>query len=284
MEPFRPDRRGPAETLTIADWPQRFPGLSAGFTTRRGGVSEAPFAQLNCGLHVHDDTNRVIANRRLVAEQTGIPFAAWVYGEQVHGRSVAVVTSADRGRGTLSREDALADTDAFVTDERGLCLAAMYADCVPLYFVDPVRKAIGLAHAGWKGTMLRIAEATVQAMADTYGSLPGDLFAAVGPSIGFCCYEVDDAVMEKMMPLIESFDAAAPSSGDESAAYAATGPGKYRLNLQECNRQIMIKAGILPQRIELSKWCTGCNADVFFSHRKENGRTGRMIAWIGWER
>ncbi|WP_135546892.1 peptidoglycan editing factor PgeF [Paenibacillus cymbidii] len=279
MEPFRPDKRGPAQTLTIADWPQRFPELTAGFTTRRGGFSAEPFAQLNCGLHVNDETNVVIANRRLVAEQTGIPFADWVYGEQVHGRSVAVVTSADRGKGTVSREDALADTDAFATNERGLGLAAMYADCVPLYFVDPVHHAVGLAHAGWKGTMQRIAEATVQAMSGAFGSVPGDLYAAIGPSVGVCCYEVDDAVMENMVPLIESF-----GLSDDSAAFITLGSGKYKLNLQECNRQIMIKAGILPHRIEISKWCTSCNVDRFFSHRKEQGRTGRMIAWIGWER
>lgn len=280
MEPFGLDKRERTEVLTLQPWTERYPQLTAGFTTRRGGVSEGAYASLNCGLHVADDAASVIANRRLAAERTEVAFDSWVYGEQVHGSAIRIVTAADKGKGTVARDDALADTDGFVTNEPGVCLAAMFADCVPLYFFDPVHGAIGLAHAGWKGTVLEIAAATVQAMGQAYGTQPGDLLAAIGPSIGLCCYEVDDAVMDKVRPLIGKL---APDGAAEGSMrlYEAGEPGKYRLNLQELNRQIMIKAGILPQCIELSEWCTGCRTDLFFSHRKERGRTGRMIAWIG---
>jgi polyphenol oxidase len=275
MEPFiRHKRAAEPELYMINAWCKQFPGLTAGFTGRDGGVSEAPFNSLNLGLHVGDNPEAVIENRKRLADAVGIPFQAWTYGEQVHGCDVQQVEQADAGRGTCSREDAFQAKDAFITAEQGICLAGLFADCVPLLFVDPEHSAVGLAHAGWKGTVLRVAEHTVRAMAGRFGSRPEAIHAAIGPSIGSCCYEVDEHVISRVKQ-------EAGVAGDPY--YAASGEGRYMLNLQEINRQIMIEAGIMPHHIEITMLCTGCTTEHFFSHRKENGTTGRMAAWIGWK-
>jgi YfiH family protein len=281
MEPFlyAGETEGPG-LYRIAKWEERYPGLTVGFTSRLGGVSSGAYGSLNCGLHVEDRPEDVVANRRMVAGAVGVPLEYWVYGEQVHGNHVAIVTKEDQGNGTLTRDNALADTDAFITREEELVLAAMFADCVPLYFYDSTTGATGLAHAGWKGTVAGVAAETVAAMSRHFGSKPAELMAAIGPSIGKCCYQVDgrviehvDAVLDKVMTDSDKMH--------RQAFYTLSDEGKYMLDLQQVNRQIMIKAGIMPSSIELTKWCTSCNNDRFFSHRKDKGKTGRMIAWIG---
>ncbi|GIP39689.1 laccase domain protein [Paenibacillus sp. J31TS4] len=281
MEPFvSAEKRDKPGVYLLAEWMERVPGLTAGFTSRLGGVSYGAFDSLNCGLHVADDPDDVVRNREILAETVGIPLGRWTFGEQVHGTRVAVVTEEDRGRGTTERASAFGDTDAFVTDRTELCLAALFADCVPLYFLDPEHRVVGIAHAGWKGTVGCIAEAVVQTMQERFGSRPGELLAAVGPSIGPCCYEVDDRVADRVRGLLKELPEAADAPTHPILRPA--GEGHAMLDLQRLNRQIMIKAGILPSRIELTSLCTSCRTDAFFSHRKEQGKTGRMLAWIGW--
>jgi YfiH family protein len=253
--------------LRIADWQDRFPWLSAGFSTRQGGVGKTPWASLNVALHVDDQEADVFENRRRVAEATGFDFGQWTCAEQVHGCGVAVVEKESAGAGRLSREDAIPSKDALVTDSSGVMLNAFYADCVPLWLVDSVRRVVGLAHAGWRGAVADVAGATVRTMHRVYGSDPGDLYAAIGPSIRGCCYEVDDAVAKHI-----------PEESDSLVALVS--PGRYQLDLAKFNRQKLTEAGILPKRIEISDYCTSCRTDLFFSHRGENGRTGRMTAWI----
>lgn len=275
MEPFiQHIAENGVELYRIGSWLNRFPGVSAGFTGRNGGVGSAPYATLNLGLHVGDEPAAVVDNRRLLAGALETPLEAWTYGEQVHGARVQLVEPAHRGRGTLAQADAFPEADAFITAGRGIMMAALFADCVPLFFLDPVHGAIGLAHAGWKGTAQRIARRTVEAMGQTFGTRPADLHAAIGPSIGVCCYEVDDRV-------IGSITAQTGLQGEPFFRPNPANAGKFMLNLQEINRKIMIEAGILPQHIEMTKLCTSCAGSRFFSHRKENGRTGRMAAWIG---
>jgi len=270
MEPFVESDAGGTAALRLRPWDGRFPRLTAGFTSRRGGVSESEFASLNCGLHVGDDPDRVEENRKMAARAAGMPFEAWTSAEQVHGNGVAVVTAADRGRGRDRLHPAVPAADALITREKGILLAGLFADCVPLYFYDPVHEAVGLAHAGWRGTAARIAEAVVKEMAERFGTRSEDLYAAIGPSIGPCCYEVGE----------ETAKAFADAAEEGVTLFARPG-GKYLLDLKRINRHIMMEAGILPIRIEVSQWCTGCRTDLFFSHRKERGRTGRMAAWIG---
>jgi len=253
--------------------------LTAGFTGRHGGVSVKPYDSLNLAFHVGDVPEHVIGNRRRMAEALGFSLEDWTCGEQVHSGNVAIVRAEDRGRGSLDRDSAFQDTDGLVTNVPGILLTSFYADCVPLYFWDPATEAVGLAHAGWKGTVAGIAGNMVSAMASEYGSDPSRIRAAIGPSIGACCYEVDDRVMDRVRALhLPPQDSA---ENPQSAIYIDKGNGKYMLNLKEINRRIMIKAGILAEHIECTTWCTSCNNGLFFSYRKDGGTTGRMASWIG---
>ncbi|MBO7743899.1 peptidoglycan editing factor PgeF [Paenibacillus sp. MWE-103] len=275
MEPFvKREAKGPSLFL-LPHWSERHAGVTAGFTGRQGGVSAEPWTSLNCGLHVGDADADVVANRRMLAEALGWPFEAWTCAEQVHGDRVYVVGKGDRGKGRESRGTAVGDADAMITGERGVLLTSFYADCVPLYFRDPVKDVVALAHAGWKGTVQEIARKTVEAMTANFGCVPADVEAAIGPSIGLCCYEVNEVVLDRVIPLMERIGL------ENEGLVTPTENGKARINLKELNRQIMIKAGILPSRIECSDWCTGCSTDLFFSHRMEGGATGRMVSWIG---
>lgn len=276
MEPFvHYTTENGVELNRLEPWLHRFPGITAGFTGRKGGTGTPPYATLNLGLHVGDEPATVVRNRTLLAQALGTSLEAWTFGEQVHGDRVQQVAPFHRGRGTLTQADAFPEADAFIAAGKGTVLAALFADCVPLYFADPAHEAVGLAHAGWKGTVLGIARRTVEAMADAFGTKPESLHAAIGPSIGVCCYEVDNRII----------GAVTAQTGLQGEPYFRPSPaneGKFLLNLQEINRKIMIEAGILPHHIEMTSLCTGCGVSRFFSHRKENGTTGRMAAWIGW--
>ncbi|WP_058301817.1 peptidoglycan editing factor PgeF [Gorillibacterium timonense] len=281
MESFQyeAEAEGPG-LFRVKSWMDRYPQLTLGMTSRIGGKSREPFGTLNCGLHVGDLPADVTANRTAVAQALNSDLDHWVYGEQVHGSTVALVGPTDRGRGTRERETELRATDAFITNTPGIVLAALFADCVPLYFFDPVTGSIGLAHAGWKGTAACIAAKTIEAMEHEFGSSPSDIQAAIGPSIGKCCYEVDDGVIGPIREALAGPDG--DLCGEESDRYyTAIGSGKYKLDLQQVNRQIMIKAGIFPASIEVTGRCTSCTTDLLYSYRREGGQTGRMQAWIG---
>ncbi|MCM3784416.1 peptidoglycan editing factor PgeF [Neobacillus mesonae] len=287
MEPFvlKNKDSGP-KLFEIEPWSQysKESGLKVGYTSRSGGVGKAPYGSLNCAFHVGDNPADVIANRNLIAQEIGIEPEAWTCGEQVHKSEIAIVTESDRGRGYVNRETAIQETDGLLTNVRGVLLTSFYADCVPLYFFDPVNEVVGLAHAGWKGTVQRIAERMIDRMEEHYGSKRSDILTAIGPSIGDCCYEVDDYVMSRVKVLYELVPG--KDKYDESAYNAVYTPapeGKSMLDLKEVNRHIMMKAGILPDHIECTTWCTSCHPELFFSYRKEGGVTGRMASWIGLE-
>ncbi|MFD0960295.1 peptidoglycan editing factor PgeF [Paenibacillus chungangensis] len=278
MEPFQASSSSLPSLFLIPAWKQVDSRLTAGFTGRQGGVSREPWNSNNMGLHVGDQADDVIRNRKLLAHSIGWSFEAWTCAEQVHGCEVRKVTREERGKGRTLHADAIQGADAIMTNERGVLLASYYADCVPLYFYDGENGAVALAHAGWRGTVASIASETVQAMREAYGTKPQSIRAAIGPSIGSCCYEVDG-------PVISAADAVMRELGfrhetAESCLDRLIGE-KANINLKELNRQIMIKAGILPSHIEISKWCTSCRRDLFFSHRADGGRTGRMVSWIG---
>lgn len=281
MEPFVKGE----ETLMLLHlepWVNKYAEISAGFTGRQGGAGKKPYDSLNCALHVGDQLVDVISNRRALAEALGFAPEAWTCGEQTHGADIAVIREPDRGRGQKDRASAFQSTDGLLTDVPGVLLTSFYADCVPLYFYDPVQQVVGLAHAGWKGTVAQIAEAMVNKMEAVYGSRPHNIVAAIGPSIGDCCYEVDEYVMEHVRRLEGELKQQVETAENvELYSVSELELGKYMLNLKEMNRRIMIKAGILPTHIECTTWCTSCNPDLFFSYRKENGITGRMTSWIG---
>ena len=244
-----------------------FPAFEeAGFLTacscRSGGDSDIVPGTLNLALHVGDDSGKVLENRRRFAGARGLDPAGFTCCQQVHGSEIAVVHAKDRGRGGLSLEDTFMGIDALVTDVADLPLLLFYADCVPVLLADPVTGAMGLAHAGWRGTAAGIAAKTVRKLEEVYGARPENLLAAIGPSIGPCCYEVDDFVKERMPEAEECF---LPKGG-----------GKYMLDLWKTNRLQLERAGVDPARISVAAVCTADNSGDFCSYRTEGGKTGRM--------
>lgn len=242
-----------------------------GFTTRTGGFSEPPFDSLNLGLHVGDPLRTVVDNRRLVCESLGFTLGDWVSGEQSHGVNVAVVGKEDAGRGAISVETAIPATDGLISGTPGLLLAACFADCVPVFFVDPAVPAVGIAHAGWRGTLGGIVERMVERFQTAFGTPPQRLKVWLGPSIGPCCYQVEPS-------LAEQFDRLPAVSGQ---AAVERRDGACWLDLKLVNRLRLLAAGIVETNIDVSRLCTSCESKLFFSHRKEGPRTGRMAALIG---
>jgi len=235
-----------------------------GVTERGGGVSAAPFGTLNLGLHVGDLPEAVVANRQRVAEAAGLGLARMVCAQQVHGAQVAVVTGADAGRGAVAFDTAVPGVDALVTDTEGLLLTLFFADCLPILLADPVRQVVAVAHAGWRGLVGGVIENTIAAMVEGFGVRAEDMTAAVGPGIGTCCFEVGPEVAER-------FPAAHVIRGEIGQSHVDL-PGAARQRLQE--------AGVPADRIVVCEDCTACHTDRYFSHRREEGRTGRMAAFI----
>ncbi len=247
-------------------------GIVHGFSSRIGGVSTGMFSSMNLGFARGDREERVRENFRRIAAAMGFEADRIVCSDQTHTTNVRVATEADAGKGLLRPKD-YTDVDALVTDVPGLVLATFYADCVPLYFVDPARRAIGLAHSGWKGTVNNIAAATLASMRENYGTDPANVLAAVGPSICQDCYEVSEDV-------IGQFRERYPRELWPSLFYAKEN-GKYQLNLWEACRANLTGAGVLPQHIEITDVCTCCNPGLLFSHRASHGRRGNLGAFLG---
>jgi len=240
------------------------------FTTRLGGVSTLPYGTLNLGLHVGDEPSHVITNRQRICAALGADMACLVAGQQVHGDQVVTVTAADAGRGAASLADALPGVDALVTGESAVLLSSYYADCVPLLFLDPVRRVVALAHAGWKGTVQNIGAKTVHHMLEEHSCRVENILAAVGPAIGPCCYEVDILVMQAVERCIP----------DEPLPARSGGPGHWWLDLPAVNYLQLTRAGVRADHITMANYCTSCRDDLLYSYRKQNGRTGRMASLI----
>lgn len=252
---------------------ERTSGIIHGFSSRIGGVSEREFAQMNLSFSRGDDEAHVKENYHRIAAAIGFDENGIVCSHQTHTVHVREVTREDCGKG-YSRERDYSDVDGLVTNEPGVILATFYADCVPLYFVDPVHYAVGLSHSGWRGTVGDIAGETVRKLQQLYGTEPEQIRAAIGPSICQDCYEVSEDVIDQFRAAYE--EALWPklwSRGKEA--------GKYQLNLWEACRQNMIRAGILPEHIEVTDLCTCCNPQILFSHRASMGKRGNLAAFLG---
>ncbi|GAA0364751.1 peptidoglycan editing factor PgeF [Bacillus horti] len=267
-EPFAylPDQ---SEDLLIVSWMNAFPWLTVGFTTKLGGVSKGEYSSQNHGLHVGDENESVIQNRELLASRLSFSFEAWTSANQIHGTNIYEVKSTDRGKGRDHLDTEIDKVDGLYTKQRDILLASFYADCVPLFFLDPVKQLVGIAHAGWKGTAKQIGAELIEAWVSEQGSKREDIQVAVGPAIGQCCYEVSEDVVTHFQ------DFSSTHAIQESDSF-----GKYRIDLKQINVQFLLQAGILPKHIEVSSWCTSCNQNLFFSHRRDQGRTGRMVAFI----
>ncbi len=268
-----------------------FPALSEipfvlhGFSSRAGGVSEGVLSSMNLSFTRGDDPERVRENFRRIAGAIGFSPEDMVFSYQTHTTNVRVMTEKDRGKG-WSRERDYRDVDGMITDVPGLVLTGFFADCVPLYFVDPIHRAIGLSHSGWRGTVHDIAGNTVSAMRESFGTDPADLICAVGPSICQDCYEVSEDVIgevrenypKALWPRL--FHEKSRGTADASSRACRTEYAKFQLNLWETCRQNLLRAGVLPEHIAVTDLCTCCNPDLFFSHRASHGKRGNLAAFI----
>ncbi len=239
-------------------------------STRLGGVAERPFDSLDLALHTGDDGQAVWKNRKLFCVSLGLSAERICTPQQVHGERIERVTEKDAGRGSRRYEDAIADTDALLTDSLDVPLFLCFADCTPILFLDPVHRAVGIAHGGWKGTVQKLAQKTVQRMQKEFGTRPEACLAAIGPAIGPCCYTVGPEVVDR-------FQQAFP--GQEKSLLSRHEDGQY-LNLWAANRLQLLEAGLLPEHIDAADVCTACNHSLFFSYRADGGETGRIAAVI----
>ncbi|MEK5133973.1 peptidoglycan editing factor PgeF [Bacillus sp. FSL W8-0645] len=245
----------------------------AGFTTKNGGFSLSPYQSLNTGLHVGDDASSVQLNRQVIADAIAVPLSDWVFADQTHEDRIKKVTKEQRGRGSLHYHEALPGTDGLYTSEPNIMLALCFADCVPLYFLALQHGLIGTAHAGWKGTVKQIGAKMIDLWVNQEGAKTDQIQVVIGPSIGSCCYIVDDVVLNQVKQL--------PFLTED--VYSEISQGQYKLDLKTLNKNVLLHAGMKEENIHVSSMCTSCNDQLFFSHRRDQGKTGRMMSFVGFK-
>lgn len=240
------------------------------FTTRMGGVSEGIYESLNLSFTRGDIRESVEENFRRVAKALGTEYENFVCSEQTHTTNVRKVTRQDAGKGLTCNRD-YTDVDGLITNEAGLVLSTFYADCVPLYFVDPVNRAIGLSHSGWRGTVGRIGKVTLEAMQKEFGTKPEEVICAIGPSICQSCYEISQDVADEFKNEFKSY---------ETEILLDKKNGKYQLDLWRTNELVLLEAGVRPKHLAVTNICTCCNHRLLFSHRASQGKRGNLGAFL----
>lgn len=244
--------------------------INHAFSTRLGGVSEGEFTSMNMAFNRGDNPENVTENYKRICKSAGFDFESLTASAQDHNTFVRAITSDNKGVGIYKPRD-LQSVDALITNEKGVTLVTYYADCTPLFFVDTKQKAIGLAHAGWRGTVGRIGEKIVNKMTELYGTNPSDIVAAIGPAISVCCYEVDKPCADNFYALKDL---------DSSRFIFPKENGKFMIDLLETNRQILVAAGVKNENITVSDLCTNCNSELLWSHRATKGKRGTMSAFM----
>ncbi|MBT2598789.1 peptidoglycan editing factor PgeF [Oceanobacillus sp. ISL-73] len=259
-----------ASYFHVEEWEREYPGLLVGFTTKNGGTSIDEYSSLNMGFHVNDDESNVLQNRKVLSNQLQVNLSNWVAGEQVHDTKVALIQPKDVGCGSNTNKTSLSGVDGLIIPANVNALAvSLYADCVPLYFFDPVTKFVGIAHAGWKGTVGRIATEMVQSFVNL-GSDKKNIKVIIGPSISVENYQVDLNVIEHL------------TETEMQICTKQVSDNQFLLDLKELNREILLQSGIFRHNIEVTKYCTYRDETLFFSHRRDKGKTGRMLGFIGY--
>ena len=245
--------------------------VSHAFSTRLGGVSKGDYATMNFSFTRGDNRDDVLENYARMARALGVEREKMVLTYQTHTVNVRQVTEEDAGKGVVRERD-YTDVDGLITDIPGITLVTFFADCVPLYFLDPVHRAIGLSHSGWRGTVKGMGRVTAEAMRDAFGSRPEDLIACIGPSICADCYEVGPEVAEEF--------AQAFSQTCHSSILEKKPDGKYQLDLWRANQIVLEEAGLKPENTSVTNICTHCNPDLLFSHRRSAERRGNLCAFL----
>lgn len=238
-------------------------------STRLGGVSEGIFESMNLSFGRGDDPCRVRENFDRLCGAIGVDTERIVLSRQEHHTCIRNVTAADCGKG-ITRERDYDDFDGLLTDEPGVVLCTQYADCVPLLFADPQKRVVGTSHSGWKGTVAEMGRVTVERMVADYGCRREDIVAGIGPSIGPCCFEVDEPV----------YDRFAAMSVFDDACVKRLPQGKFLIDMWQVNRRLLLAAGLREEHISVTDLCTRCRPDVFWSHRATNGVRGSLAALI----
>jgi YfiH family protein len=235
------------------------------FSTRIGGVSKGVYESLNISYTRGDKKENVDENLKRLSNAVGFNPKNIVCGKQIHKTHVLNVGKKDCGCD-------ICGYDGYVTDEPCVVLCTFHADCVPLYFLDVKKKVIALSHAGWRGTAARMAEATVKKMTDTYGCNPQDIIVAIGPSIGKCCFQVDEPVVKEFRKNIDfTNDFIFNDENDKD---------RYKIDLWGVNKKLMEEAGIPEKNIEVTNLCTKCSPELFYSHRNMGNNRGSMAAYL----
>lgn len=251
-------------------------GLIHGFSTRLGGVSTGDCKTMNLSFQRGDNPEAVFENHRRFAEAVGYDCRKLVFSDQVHKTVVRSVDASDIGKG-IFRESDIKGVDGLVTNDDRVVLMTFFADCVPLFFYDPVNRAIGASHSGWRGTAERMGARTLEAMSREFGSRPEDIKAVVGPSICRSCYEVSQDVADAFG---RSFD----EKWHRDILFPDNTPGdrekKYHLDLWRANEIILMEAGMPEENISVSGLCTCCNHELLFSHRASAGKRGNLAGVI----
>jgi YfiH family protein len=266
----------------------QFPFLKHGFSTRLGGVSSGILSTMNlCSDSgpYQDTAENVQENYRRMAEALDVEVHSMVISQQVHKTNIRRVTKEDCGKGLFLPRD-YDEIDGLITNQPNITLVTKYADCVPLYFVDPVKKAIGLTHSGWRGTVAGIGRITVEEMRNAYDCRPEDIIAVIGPSICRNCFEIgEDVAMEfkKAFPQnIENILFSIEKPSDQATSDEITLPQnrKYLCDLWRANQSVLLQAGLQEEHIHISGVCTSCNSELLFSHRKTQGMRGSLAAFL----
>jgi len=252
---------------------QRETGLQHGFSTRKGGVSKEHLASLNLSFSVEDAKENVLENFRRIGERFGKTPEDFVLSKQSHETKVLKVGTKDRGKGITKDRD-YEGIDALITDEKGLILSCFSADCVPILFYDPIHKAVGACHSGWRGTKGKILLNVVEEMRKHFSSNPADILIAIGPSISKEQYIVSE---DLGLSFLEDY----PDLGEDTASpIQRISKDKFQLDLWDLNRRIALDCGIKEEHISISGYCTMENPELFFSHRYSQGKRGLQGAFI----
>jgi len=252
--------------------------ISHGFLTRLGGVSPAPFASLNFDTRDGDSHTNTEQNRALVAKLLGFDTNRLLTMNQVHGSNVLTIDKPvnDISFTGLSKISA----DAIITNQCGIAIGVLTADCVPILLLDPVKKVIGIVHAGWRGTVKGVVQKAIDAMVKQFDTDKQTILAAIGPSIGPCCYKVDEVVIKELGVLAPDKGIRGQGSGFGVAEFIKKQDNTWKLDLKKANFVQMLDIGLLEKNIAVEDFCTSCRNDIFFSYRKDGKVTGRQLNFV----
>lgn len=243
--------------------------ISHAFSSRLGGISEDIYSSLNLGFKRGDNPQNVYKNYKIICSAIDINHNNLVLGQLTHESNIRKVTSKDRGKGILHEPD-YSNIDALITDEINTPLAMTFADCVPIFFLEPVNKVIAIAHSGWRGTVKEIGKKVIETMINDYNCILNNIIIGIAPSIGICCFEVDEEVYIQFTTLKYLSD----------TSWFVQKDNKYYIDLWKVIKNMFLNIGIPPHNITVTDLCTKCNCDIFFSHRATNGKRGSMAGII----